>query len=205
MAARLPNLNCTILLLRPFSIWGRHIEFSISTFSGLVLLLYLLSFSFMYFLITSVHLSFGLAIFRCPSTSIFPLLHLLQSFSPHGLAISVSLLLFSHLCLPYLPLLLFLHSWSSQSSIICPVVHLNIFISVLPKVSKFCSTFLRASDLNTLEQVWWRSYIVALSIVPNWHLLVAHYSWHFSPLSPFSSHSMSHFIFTATVLTDRWA
>ena len=48
--------------------------------------------------ITSLHLSFGLPIFRCPPTSMFSLLHLLQSFSPHGLTISVSLLLFSHLC-----------------------------------------------------------------------------------------------------------
>ena len=34
-------------------------------------------FSFMSFLITSLHLSFGLPIFRCPSTSTFSLRHLL--------------------------------------------------------------------------------------------------------------------------------
>ena len=51
----------------------------------------------MYFLITSLHLSFGLPIFRCPPTSMFALLHLLQSFSSHGLTISFLLLLFSHL------------------------------------------------------------------------------------------------------------
>ena len=49
-------------------------------------------FSFMSFLITSLHLSFGLLIFRCPPTSTFSLLHLLQSFSPHVLTISVSLI-----------------------------------------------------------------------------------------------------------------
>ena len=67
-------------------------------------------FSFMSFLITSLHISFGRPIFRCPPSSMFSLLCLLQSFSPHGLTISVSRLLFSHLCLPHLPLLLFLHS-----------------------------------------------------------------------------------------------
>ena len=50
-------------------------------------------FSFIYFLITSLHFSFSLPIFRCPS-----------------------LLLFSPVCLPHLPLLLILHSRSSQSS-----------------------------------------------------------------------------------------
>ena len=40
-------------------------------------------------------------------SSTFSLLQLLYSFSPHGLTVSVSLRLFSHLCLP---LLLFLHS-----------------------------------------------------------------------------------------------
>ena len=63
-------------------------------------------FSFMSFLITSLRLSFGLPIFRSPPTSVFSLLHLLQSFSPDGQTISVSLLLFYHLCLPHLPLLL---------------------------------------------------------------------------------------------------
>ena len=37
--------------------------------------------SFVYFLITSLHLSFGIPIFRCPPTSIF---HLLQTLSPHS-------------------------------------------------------------------------------------------------------------------------
>ena len=50
--------------------------------------------SFRYFLITSLHLSFSLPIFRCPTTSIFHVLITLHSFSPHVLTISVSLLLF---------------------------------------------------------------------------------------------------------------
>ena len=37
-------------------------------------------------------------------SSTFPLLYLLQSFSTHGPTISVSLLLFSHLCCPHLPI-----------------------------------------------------------------------------------------------------
>ena len=48
-------------------------------------------FFFMSFLLTSLHLSFGLPIFRCPPTSIFSLLHLRQSFSTHGLTISAPL------------------------------------------------------------------------------------------------------------------
>ena len=47
----------------------------------------------------------------------FSLLHLLQSFSIHVLTMSVSLLLFSHLSVPHLPLFLFHLSWSSQCSI----------------------------------------------------------------------------------------
>ena len=66
-------------------------------------------FSFMSFLITSLHLSLCRPMFWCPPTSIFRVLielHLLHSFSPRGLTISVSLIL----CLPHMPLLLFLHS-----------------------------------------------------------------------------------------------
>ena len=91
--------------------------------------------SFIYFLLPSLHLSISLPIYRCPHTSIsvsvflslgvhplpcshyyifrcpptsmFSLLHILQSFSPHDLTASVSLLLFlpdllnplySHVC-----------------------------------------------------------------------------------------------------------
>ena len=51
-------------------------------------------FFFMSFRITSCHISFLIPIFQCPLTSMFSLLHLPLSFSPHGLTISVSLLLF---------------------------------------------------------------------------------------------------------------
>ena len=76
-------------------------------------------FSFMSFLITSLHLCFAFPIFLCPPTSISNIIitNLLQSFAPHGLTISVSLLSFSHLCLPHLSLFIFLHSRSSQSSL----------------------------------------------------------------------------------------
>ena len=83
-------------------------------------------FSFLYFLITPLRLSFRLSILRCLPTSMFSLLHLLPSFYPsmsthfHVLIttsssvvlsmlpnISVSLVVFSPLCLPHLILLLF--------------------------------------------------------------------------------------------------
>ena len=51
----------------------------------------------------SVFLSFGV---HSLPLSMFSLPHLLQSSSPHGLTISISLLIFSHLCLPHLALLL---------------------------------------------------------------------------------------------------
>ena len=51
-------------------------------------------FFFMSFRITSRPFSFLIPIFQCPLTSMFSLLHLPLSFSPHGLTISVSLLLF---------------------------------------------------------------------------------------------------------------
>ena len=57
-------------------------------------------FSFVYFLITSLHLSFGLPIFWCPPTSTFSalgLIHHLQSFSSHGL-MSVPLIASSRRC-----------------------------------------------------------------------------------------------------------
>ena len=72
--------------------------------------------------VTSLHLSFGIPILWCPSTSIFHVLHLHQSFSPHGLTISIYLLLFSHLGLPHLTLFIFLHSCSFQSSLFPPPI-----------------------------------------------------------------------------------
>ena len=57
-------------------IWVRLIQFSISMFYSLVHLLYIFThFSYISFLITSLHLSFGLPIFRCLHTSMFSFLH----------------------------------------------------------------------------------------------------------------------------------
>ena len=70
-----------------------------------------LSFFYLYlFLLLSFSYNITPPQFRSPylsvsTTSMFSILHLLQSFSPHGLTISVSVLLFSHLCLPHQPLL----------------------------------------------------------------------------------------------------
>ena len=99
----------SLLLFRPFPYLG-----SVHRLSSLHVFRYCASsiftcFAFMYVLTTSLHLRFGVPIFRC--------LYLLLSFSPHGLTISVTLLLFLHLYLPHLPLLLFLLSSSSQSSL----------------------------------------------------------------------------------------
>ena len=76
---------------------------------------------------------FSLTIFRCPLSSMFSLLHH-QSLSPHGLTASVSLLLFSYLCLPHLSSLM------SSVLIFSILFILNILVSVLS--SKFCSAFL---------------------------------------------------------------
>ena len=65
-------------------------------------------FAFMsFFFITSLFLSFGLPILRCPLTSMLSLLHLPQYFSSNVLTISISFLLFSHLVFPTWILLLF--------------------------------------------------------------------------------------------------
>ena len=69
----------------------------------------------------------------------FSILHLQYS-SPHGLTISVSLLLFSLLCLPHLPLLLFIIP--DLLNPLFPIIHLNILISVLS--SNFFSASLSA-------------------------------------------------------------
>ena len=96
-----------LLHLRPFTLFG--VGASSFQFPRSPILSFFPPFSFMSFLITSLHLSFGLPIFLCPPTSMFSLLHLLQSFSPHALTISVSLLLFSHLCLPRMFSIIFPH------------------------------------------------------------------------------------------------
>ena len=80
-------------------------------------------FSFMAFLIASLHLSFGLPIFRCPPTSIFPVVITIYSSVflstwPNHLSLA-SLICFTYVCHTCPGSLLFLHSWSSQSSL-CP-------------------------------------------------------------------------------------
>ena len=65
-----------------------------------------------FLLITSLHLSFSLPIFRCPPTSMFSLLHLLQSFCRHGLTISVLLLVLSHLLVQHVLLNVARCRWS---------------------------------------------------------------------------------------------
>ena len=93
----LPEQSPSSSLLRPFPYLGsanrvlnlhvlRYCDSSIFT-----------CFSRMSFLITSLHLCFGLPIFRCPPTSI---LYLPLSFPEHVLTISFSLLLCFHLYLP---------------------------------------------------------------------------------------------------------
>ena len=114
-----PKLCCPCTLLRAFpnlgsahQVFNPHVLCASSIFTH---------FSLCLFLFTSLHFSFGLPALRCPLTAIFHLLIATWSslfFSPHDLTISVSLLLFSHICLPHLPWLLFLHSWSSQSSLL---------------------------------------------------------------------------------------
>ena len=64
------NLWVHSLLLLTFPIWGWRIKFSLSTFSGLVLLLSLLVSPGCLFLYITT-LSFSLPMFRCPPTSIF--------------------------------------------------------------------------------------------------------------------------------------
>ena len=109
------------------SIWSRHIEFSISTLSGRVLLLSLLYSSLIrassYNITPSQFQSSYLSV---STTSMFSLLlHLLRFFSPHALTISISLLLVSHVCLPHLPIFAFLF---------IPIIHTNIVIKT------FCSS-----------------------------------------------------------------
>ena len=61
----------TYLLIRPFPTWDRSIELTCLASCASSILT---CFSFMSFLITSLHFSFGLPIFRCPPTSIFRVL-----------------------------------------------------------------------------------------------------------------------------------
>ena len=81
-----------------FPIWGRLIEFSLSAFSGFVVLLSL-RLSPSCHRITSLHLSFGLPVFQSPPTSIF---HVLITTSIFCLSLStcltISFYFMSHFC-----------------------------------------------------------------------------------------------------------
>ena len=91
------------LLLQPFPYLGSaHRVFNLHVLRSCASSIFT-CISFMSFVITSLHPSFGLPIVRCPPTSILSLLHLLQSFSPHVVTNPVSLLICSRLCLPPLP------------------------------------------------------------------------------------------------------
>ena len=87
------------------------------------------SFSFMSVLITSLHLSVGRPIFRCPPTSMFSLLHLLQVFlSTWPNHLSVASLIFSPMfATPAIALI----SSAMIFSIVFSPIHLKILISVL--------------------------------------------------------------------------
>ena len=126
-----------------FPIWGRHITFSISMFFALVLLLSVCTpFSFMSFLITSLHPSFGLPIFQCPPTTIFQVLIttsssvFLATWSNHLSHFSYFLTYVCHTCLAHIS------SFLIFSILFIPIIHLNILMSVLSR--KLCSAFLRA-------------------------------------------------------------
>ena len=88
------------LLLQPVPIWGRHIKFSISTFSGILLLHFLLHvFSYtVYHHSTSVSVVLSFGVHPLPS-AVFSLLHVLQSFSPHDYLSLARTLIFSHIML----------------------------------------------------------------------------------------------------------
>ena len=77
--------------------------------------------------------SFGLPIFWCPLTSILHVLittssSVFLSTHPNHLSLGFQL---SHLCLPHLPLLLFLVP--VFLNLFIPIIHLNILISVLSR------------------------------------------------------------------------
>ena len=156
------------LILRPFPIRGQRIVFSMSTISGLVLLLSLPCFFSMSFLITSPHLSLGLTIFRCEPTFIFHVIittscSVFLSTWPNHL--SLASLMFSLMCAK--PVVALMSSFLIFSILIIPIIHLNIFISVLS--SKFCSAFVSAhvshpSIRTVLMTVWYRP-TAALSIM----------------------------------------
>ena len=192
------KVSTILFFFRHFHIWDWRIEFSVFTFSVRSCSSSLRTpFSFIFFLIISLHLSFGLPVFRCPPTSI-SLLHIRISFSPHGLT--------SHLCLPYLHLLLFLHSslllffihdilnplYSNHPSLLrCTFLQL-ISQLVLGPIS-FIGT--KMSLLGTLSNAFskytkaqYRLLFRSLDLHHNWHgvrwyITVSPTFWNISPVS----------------------
>ena len=128
-------------LLRPFLYLGStHRVFNLHVLRSCVSSIFT-PFSFMSFLVTSLHLSFGLPIFRCSPTSMFSLLYLLQSFSSHGLTISVLLVLFFSLMFS-----------TTAPAIISPF--LNFSILLFPSsISTFSFSFLSSFVLFTRQQI----------------------------------------------------
>ena len=129
------------LFLWPFHYLGSDIEFSFSSFTGLlsVLLSHLCK--------TSLHLNVGLAVFRCPPTSMFSLLHLPLSFS---LPVSVSLLPLYHLSLPDLTHHSPCHVCNGTESLHRSFLHFPnvVFARFLPKCSQ-------------LVRMWWWPHVAA--------------------------------------------
>ena len=126
------------ILLRPFPYLGSaHRVFNLHVLRSCASSIFT-CFSFMPILITSPHLSFCLPIFRCRTTFMLSLPHLLQYFSPHGLTIS-----FSYFILMFAtPALALISSFLIFSILFIPIIHFNVLISVLS--SKFWSAFLSA-------------------------------------------------------------
>ena len=121
-----------ILLLRPFPYLGSaHQVFNLHVLRFCVSSIFT-PFSFMYFLITSLHLSFGVPIFRCPPTSTFHVLittssSVFLSACPNHL--SLAYLIFS--LMSATSALTLISSVLIFSILFIPIIHLNIRISVL--------------------------------------------------------------------------
>ena len=112
--------------------------------------------SFMYFLITSLHLSFGLPIFRCPRTSICHVLiatssSVFLSAWPNHLFLASLIFSLLFATRSHLPLLLFLHSCSSQSSLFLSSISRVSFLFFLASFAQHFSV--PCSHFHTLEQV----------------------------------------------------
>ena len=152
-AGRNISLQFFKLLLVPFSyLWSVHRVFNLHALRSCASSIFT-CFSFVSFLITSLHLSFALPIFRCPPTSIFPSLHLLQSFSPHALTISVSLLLFSDLCFPLPPSLFLYSSWGELITLLVTDRFIRpIFASLLCRLCLLSMADMNRQGVYTIDK-----------------------------------------------------